>query len=268
MKALKTGKYLADKKRSLDLGAIIISDTEYYGRREFPKHYHHNLYLAYVVSGNYIEKCSGKKFRALPGAVIFHNVEEEHSNSDFTPYSRIINLEIENNWFTQYDINPEKVESNVKSNSVDLQCCMNKISEEYLYNDNASQVEIEMNIMKIVSNILSTGRLYIQGMPKWVSIVKELLYEQNVDKLSLKHISEACGIHPAHISRDFKRYFNLSFGDYMRKIKIENSTKQLNNPLISFASIAADNGFADQSHYIRIFKKFMGITPMQYRSLI
>lgn len=268
MKALRTGNYLSTTKRSVNLNGIIISDTEYINQNGFPLHYHENLYLAYVVKGNYTEQSKNKKVRCLPGVVIFHNFCEEHSNSDFSAYSRIINLEIQNQWLLDHDINPRKLEGNVKAGSIDLKCCMSRITDEYLYNDEASHLEIESSVMNILANILSIGSIYIPGIPKWVKIVKELLNENNIESLNLKFISKSADVHPAHISRDFPRYFNASFSDYIRKIRVEKASQMLSLDIMPLTSIAFECGFSDQSHFIRTFKKFTGVTPSEYRNLV
>jgi len=74
-------------------------------------------------------------------------------------------------------------------------------------------------------------------------------------------------IHPIHLSRDFPKYFHCTLGEYLRKLKVENSLKILNN--FEFLSeVALECGFSDQSHFIRCFKENMGITPLQYKSIL
>jgi len=76
-------------------------------------------------------------------------------------------------------------------------------------------------------------------------------------------------IHPAYISREFSKYFdNLSFGDYIRKQRIEKAIDYLNNSAYSLTKIAYLTGFSDQSHFTRIFKKHTGKSPSAYRKSI
>lgn len=267
MKALETGKYFSTSQRSVNHNGLIICDTEYINPREFPAHYHENLYIAYVVKGSYTEESGKKKTCCLPGAVIFHNECEQHSNSGFSSYSRIINLEIRKSWLAEYDIDAGKLAGNIKSNSIDLQCCMMRILEEYIYNDPSSKLEIEASVMKILGGILTAGSMYTSGMPAWVKFTKELINDGELASLSLKYISETAGIHPMHLSRDFQRYFNASFSEYVRKVRVEKARAMLMDDEIPLASIANDCGFSDQSHFTRVFKRFTGVTPLQYRDL-
>lgn len=104
--------------------------------------------------------------------------------------------------------------------------------------------------------------------PRWVKELKELLQDQ-IDtnmSLSLKDISKDLSIHPAYLSRQFAKHFdNLSFGDYLRKIRIEKAIALIESSDHSLSQIAYITGFSDQSHFNRIFKKHTGKRPMEYK---
>ena len=102
----------------------------------------------------------------------------------------------------------------------------------------------------------------------WAKELKGII-QDHIDtnlSLSLKVISENLNVHPSYLSREFSKYFDdLSFGDYIRKLRIEKATTLLTGSQYSLAEIAYITGFSDQSHFNRIFKKNIGITPSQYR---
>ena len=104
--------------------------------------------------------------------------------------------------------------------------------------------------------------------PKWAKELKEIIQDQ-IDtnlSLSLKEISEGLQIHPSYVSREFSKYFsNLSFGEYIRKLRIEKATDLLANPDHTLSEIAYLTGFSDQSHFTRIFKAHTGQNPSDFR---
>jgi AraC-like DNA-binding protein len=107
-----------------------------------------------------------------------------------------------------------------------------------------------------------------KSVPAWAKELKEIIQDQ-IDTnltLSLKEISESLNVHPSYLSREFSKYFdNMSFGDYIRKLRIEKSITLLHDPKYSLAEIAYLTGFSDQSHYNRIFKLHTGKSPSVYR---
>jgi len=102
--------------------------------------------------------------------------------------------------------------------------------------------------------------------PAWAKEIRDLIQDQIDTNLTLKELSKDLNIHPAYLSREFSKYFdNLSFGDYIRKQRIEKAIDYLNNSAYSLTQIAYLTGFSDQSHFTRIFKKHTTKSPSEYR---
>lgn len=104
--------------------------------------------------------------------------------------------------------------------------------------------------------------------PAWAKEVKDLIQDQldiNLN-LSLKDISGELNVHPAYLSREFSKHFdNLSFGEYIRKLRIDKALVLLETTSYPLSEIAYLTGFSDQSHFNRIFKKQMGNNPSEFR---
>lgn len=105
-------------------------------------------------------------------------------------------------------------------------------------------------------------------IPVWAKELKEIIQDQ-IDTnltLSLKEVSQSLNVHPTYLSREFSKYFNdLSFGDYIRKLRIEKAIQLLTESNHSLSEIAYLTGFSDQSHFNRIFKKYTGKNPSEYQ---
>ncbi|PZR31247.1 MAG: AraC family transcriptional regulator [Azospira oryzae] len=104
--------------------------------------------------------------------------------------------------------------------------------------------------------------------PAWARELKEIIQDQIDTNLALrlKEISQSLNVHPSYLSREFSKYFDdLSFGDYIRKLRIEKAIVLLSSSTHSLAEIAYLTGFSDQSHFTRIFKKTTGESPLSFR---
>ncbi|SKB48429.1 chromate resistance protein ChrB domain-containing protein [Daejeonella lutea] len=104
--------------------------------------------------------------------------------------------------------------------------------------------------------------------PAWAKSLKEMIQDQldtNMT-LSLQQASSELEINPAYLSREFSKHFdNLSFGDYMRKLRIDKACQLIETAEHSLTEIAYLTGFSDQSHFTRIFKKQTGASPANYK---
>jgi AraC-like DNA-binding protein len=137
---------------------------------------------------------------------------------------------------------------------------------KHLQNEKHTQNPIENLLLDVYKKFLKqkSGRT----APAWATELKEIIQDQ-IDTnltLNLKEISESLKVHPTYLSREFSKYFDdLSFGDYIRKLRIEKAIVLLHDSKYSLAEIAYLTGFSDQSHFTRIFRKTTGKSPLSYR---
>jgi AraC family transcriptional regulator len=76
------------------------------------------------------------------------------------------------------------------------------------------------------------------------------------------------GVHPAHLARVFRRAHGCTIAQYRTKVRVQRACGLLALPEASLAQIAAEVGFADQSHFTRAFVSVVGAPPGAYRGLL
>jgi AraC-like DNA-binding protein len=70
------------------------------------------------------------------------------------------------------------------------------------------------------------------------------------------------------LQRMFEKNIGVSPNQFRKIHQFSRAFHQLNNTQFqNLSGIAYDNGYADQSHYIRVFKEFTNITPKEYLHL-
>lgn len=141
----------------------------------------------------------------------------------------------------------------------------------YLQKDKHTQSPTENLLLQVFRQYLVRQKETNKKIPEWALQLKDIIQDQ-VDtnlSLNLKEVSEGLKVHPAYLSRQFSRYFdNLSFGEYIRKLRIDKAIHLLHHTRHSLAEIAYLTGFSDQSHFTRIFKKQTGQNPSEYKKSI
>jgi len=102
--------------------------------------------------------------------------------------------------------------------------------------------------------------------PDWVRELRQIIQDQVDSNLNLTEVSKTLDINPSYLSREFSKHFNnLSFGEYIRKLRIEKAIELIRQKKYSLTEIAYLTGFSDQSHFTRIFKQTTGKNPSAYR---
>jgi AraC family transcriptional regulator len=73
-------------------------------------------------------------------------------------------------------------------------------------------------------------------------------------------------ISPSHFARVFKISFGLAPYHFVMHKRVEAAKGMLERSKFSSSHIALSLGFASQSHFVKVFRQFTGVTPRQYRA--
>ena len=145
---------------------------------------------------------------------------------------------------------------------------MMRLYREFHRADRESSLAIEGLCLELLAEMSrQQPRAHERQMPKWLNVTKEMLHAHFAEQLRLESIASAVAVHPVHLAREFRRHFGCTIGDYVRHLRIDYASTQLSNSNKPLAEIAADAGFADQSHFSRFFKRLTHMTPTDYRRI-
>ena len=69
-----------------------------------------------------------------------------------------------------------------------------------------------------------------------------------------------------HLSENFKQVTGINFVKYVARTRFANACDLLRNPKLRISEIAFAAGFQSLSQFNRVFKRFSGKSPTQYRA--
>ncbi len=84
-------------------------------------------------------------------------------------------------------------------------------------------------------------------------------------RITTEQLAGAVGRNRSYLCACFKEETGLSVGEYVRQIKIDEAKRLLRFTEKPLHAIAEHLGFATQSYFQNVFKKVVGITPLEYR---
>jgi len=82
----------------------------------------------------------------------------------------------------------------------------------------------------------------------------------------LNMLAREAGVSAFHFARLFKESTGNSPHQYLLQRRLDRAKTMLRQPAMSLAEISTSTGFADQSHFTKVFRRFTGVTPSEYRS--
>lgn len=104
-------------------------------------------------------------------------------------------------------------------------------------------------------------------IPEWLLEVKAYLDLHFHDEVRSDFLADIFKVHRVYLARIFRRYFGSSIKEYLNALRVHHATGAVVMHDESLTQIALNNGFSDQSHFNRNFKKATNTTPTELRGL-
>ena len=264
MEILNTGEYTGEIKQKMNFEDVLITNTFYSAKKSSPEwHYHENLHICFVFQGGKAETRNSTKYTEKGGSIFFYHSEETHRWISPQPISKSANIEIGNHFLKKYSFKEYEIKEAIQSRH-DAKILFLKLQNELLENDSTSIPSIQSLLLELLS---TPKNKTFTNLPIWVLQLREILNDHWDKEISLLEIAQLLQVHPVTISKNFRKYFSCTLGEYRRSLKIERSIDLIKNSKESLSEIAYKCGFADQSHFIRNFKTKTGFLPKAFRKL-
>lgn len=89
---------------------------------------------------------------------------------------------------------------------------------------------------------------------------------QNIQSpISLQSVADLLYLSPAYLSRIFSKEIHTGFIDYINSVRVAKSCELLINSNKPVKQLAKDMGYSQTSYFAKIFKRYTGMTPLNYR---
>lgn len=104
--------------------------------------------------------------------------------------------------------------------------------------------------------------------PWQVRCATDLLIDRLDQDVPLAEPALACGLSPGYFARAFRQSVGMPPHQWLLLQRILRAKSLLRDPLRSLADIASACGFADQSHFTRVFTRIVGASPGSWRKQV
>jgi AraC-like DNA-binding protein len=196
----------------------------------------------------------------------FHPPEEIHAQYVDREEVWSFNVEITLSWIRRFAENELPLTRPFDCNAGHAMGLALRLLDEFENFDTSSPLIVDGLTLQLlgVCDRQSRGEAAI---PRWLRRVSELLRERCTATWNLADVAAEAGVHPVYLAGSFRRHFGCTVGEYVRRQRILLACRQLAGTCNPLAEIAVQTGFADQSHFNRVFKRQIGLTPAAYRRL-
>lgn len=108
---------------------------------------------------------------------------------------------------------------------------------------------------------------YRGGMPEArLNRVLDFINQNLAKDLRLWELAQLAGMSPHYFCELFKASTGMTAYQYVLRARMDRAKQYLRDPKMTVAGAGLAVGFDDQSHFTKVFRRMIGVTPMNYRA--
>ena len=247
--------------------------TFFYQEREqgfvFPGESHRMFELTYVDQGELHSVADGVDLKLAAGDMVLYGPDQWHMH------------------YADIGVAPRYVTISFDAEGYDLSCLMNQkfkspqkaiaLLQQMLREQDRMDEYSEDLILNLLSQLILTllrqSNHPVQPIksPQCINNENEIIQRaqqyisQNVrNKLSVPLVAKNADVSPSYLTSLFHKHLQISPGEYIRRVKLQESKQMIREGNMNFSQIAQTLQYSTIHHFSRQFKEKFGITPTEY----
>ena len=263
------GRFFGDTVSRRSVGELLLVDSWHAADSRLPKHSHEHAYFCVNHGGTYGEDYGRRRRICTPGMVVFHPPGESHRQSHQGAPVASLNVEVGASWLKRMVEFAGPLDQPAEFRGGEIPTIGLQLLREFQHPDADAELAIESLCWEILAASQERSPATAQGgKPRWLLEARDQLDARLDEPPTLRALAQAASVHPVHFAATFRRFYGCSVGEYLRRERLRRARLKLADCGLSLAQVAVDCGFADQCHFNRTFKRFTGMTPGAYRTLL
>jgi YesN/AraC family two-component response regulator len=134
--------------------------------------------------------------------------------------------------------------------------------------DIANEIITSNLIVTLLSELLiqtTTSEAAIFNVPDFIKATMKYIDQNFHTVITLDELGKHLGISKFYLSKEFKKYTGMTIGEYILSCRLAYAKELLKYSKLSIQEITYRCGMNQVSHFIQLFKKHEGTTPLAYR---
>ncbi len=262
---LKAGEFYGQVPNKRNISSLTLTEVLHTQQISVPRHSHELGHFQLLLEGSYRENCGGKIVESSPMTISWHRPETTHKDEIGRQGGRFFMMEMHPNSIEQLKQFTTLPEDFYAKNSPIVWLGL-RLYHEFKNWQICSDFVAEGIMLEMLAHSVRKTMTTEKQPPKWLLRVVEKLNEEFTENLSSEELAIEANVHPVYLAMIFRQFYHETMGEYVQKLRLAHASKLLLNKAIPLVEIAYSAGFSDQSHFTRIFKRYLGLTPGAFRN--
>lgn len=233
-----------------------------------PRHTHNDPTICYVLHGGFTEYSPGQAADCGVSTLKVTPAGDPHWNRFGTDLTRGLRIDVHRDRFVEVPALFRALDERRHQTGGRGGALAHRLVTELTAADAAGPIAAEGLALELVAELARTA-VSPRGRetPAWLRQADEVIHERYRTEMTVGDIAAVVGVHPATLSRAYRRRYGCTVGERIRALRVEHAARALRESMAPLSEIAFRAGFYDQSHFTNVFRRHLGVTPGMYRTL-
>jgi len=253
------------------------------------RHYHSFLEIMWITSGTGIIETDKKKYEAKEGDLFiftgyeYHDLIVTSESLDFTVISFAPKFvwSLGNERFDFLFLEPffnrrENFENKIDDENTTKRVIrlMKEIRSEFEKKQYKYELAVKVKLLNILMYLVRNPQNQLNKLGKKNYNIKYIEESMNYiadnlnESLTLEELAKRCNMSSSYYSTLFKKMTGMSPGLYVIERRLDMALELLETTDDNISQIAVKCGFNDLTNFNKIFKKYIKVTPREYKNSI
>lgn len=241
--------------------SVALTPVIHDRKRVNAAHAHEAAFVTLMLDGEYSETAALRSIRFDRFSAIYHPPGVEHQDFIGAPGVRLLLFEFRQELLDGVDTKRSEFRS---LRDLSGSRAAWEILALFRSAADCEPLDFESRALQLIGRIAPLARSAPRDLPS-AQRSREYLHANFRDRVTMADLARAAGVHPVYLGQMFHRHFGETVGDYVKRLRVRAAAERLSRSEVPLAEIAFENGFCDQSHLNRVFKRFSGLAPAEFR---
>ena len=248
------------------VGGLTLAEVQYAAGQRVHRHIHPHARFVLLLSGGVTEIRGDDTQTYGPSTLLFRRAGEPHAYMIGRAGATCLIVDVDAEWHARARVHAPVLEQSAAFRGGFVLHLAHRLYGEFRLRDEVSRLAIESIALGVLAEASRrAAKASERPAPSWLQQARALVDTHFSKPLPLVDVARHVGVHPVHLARTFRRVHRITFAGYVRHVRIEFARRELEASAAPLGDIAVAAGFCDQSHFSRLFKRYTGQTPAEYR---
>ena len=248
-------------------------------------HFHEAIECIYVNCGSLTVSIDGEKSSIYPGDLaVFHSgaihdiYTEDCLDNDYYVLKLMPQMlygvsskRKKDNFVMRFIVSSPELKRIWRRDEIkgtDIELGLNRLIESLDKKQKISEISKKISALMVFEGLYSSDpdtEVVVANTDDNLFFVTFYINEHYAEPISAEELAEKANMSLSSFSRKFKKATGQSFKDYLNTVRTDRAEKLLKNTELTVREVAIKVGYNNISHFIEVYKRYKGKTPLTER---